>query len=102
MLPEAVAVPESDWYNRSAGGSGGGVSGGTAEQFNTRGVFFADTKAGGGTQSSGGAAGVIHAIVDGDNQNGGKKYNWTNEGESGSFGQGGKGKNYPYYKTKVI
>ena len=90
----------SDWYNRSAGGSGGGVSGGTAEQFNTRGVFFADTKAGGGTQSSGGAAGVIHAIVDGDNQNGGKKYNWTNEGESGSFGQGGKGKNYPYYKNK--
>ncbi len=90
----------SDWYNRSAGGSGGGASGGTAEQFNTRGVFFADTKAGGGTQSSGGAAGVIHAIVDGDNQNGGKKYNWTNEGESGSFGQGGKGKNYPYYKNK--
>lgn len=84
----------SDWTNKSAGGTGGGITGSSGAQFNQATTFYMDVKAGGGTQTSGGTAGKIHAKP---TNLYGKNYDWTSTGESGSFGQGGAGKRYTSY-----
>lgn len=84
----------SDWTNKSAGGAGGGTTGSSGAQFNQATTFYMDVKAGGGTQTSGGTAGKIHAKP---TNLYGRNYDWTKAGESGSFGQGGAGQRYTSY-----
>ena len=87
--------------NRSTGGHGGGTSGLNGGQFPTSAgaAYYMDVQAGGGTQTSGGCAGKTHAVVNIDEGNGNKNYNWTMLGNAGSFGQGGSGKKYNGYNT---
>lgn len=67
----------------SVGGAGGGNSGSAAGNFNTS-AWLYKTLAGGGSQSSGGTAGVTYS----------KALNATMYGETGSFGQGGNAKTH--------
>ena len=67
----------------SVGGAGGGNSGSAAGNFNTS-AWLYKTLAGGGSQSSGGTAGVTYS----------KELNATMYGETGLFGQGGNAKTH--------
>ena len=67
----------------SVGGAGGGNSGSAAGNFNPS-AWLYKTLAGGGSQSSGGTAGVTYS----------KALNVTMYGETGSFGQGGNAKTH--------
>lgn len=73
----------------SSGGSGGGITGGSPSEFtnNSTWTWTYTTLAGGGTQSSGGAAGKIQA----------NKVSGTFTGKSGFFGQGANATNSSSY-----